>query len=181
MSVQLDDTIFRVFFTHNPHTFVRQDADSTPYARVYENNTSVAILSVNASILQSGFSGMYCIQVSATESNGFDFRKSYNINVYATVDSVDQGWPIASFEIDYPGVRGGTVVADGGNTAATFKTDLPEGTDDYWKDVYLLFASAALAGQIKKVTAFDEGTDFITCEPFTGTPAAGAFFVLVNR
>lgn len=182
MSVQLNDTIFRVFFTHNPHTFVKQDADSTPYARVYENNTSTAILSVNGSILQSGVSGMYCVQISVTDSNGFEFRKSYNISVFATVDGIDNGWPIASFEVDYPGIKFGTVQADVGNTASTFKTDLAEGTDDWWKDTFLVFAkSSSLAGQVKKVTAFDEGTDFITTDAFTGAPTAGDIFVLVNR
>lgn len=181
MSIQLEDTIYRAFFTHHPRTGVKVDADSTPYVQIYENLTSALILSVDGSKLKSGVSGLYVVEISCTNSNGFEARRSYNALVFATVDSVDQGWAIAAFEIDYLMIKKGSVQADVGNTAATFKTDLAEGTDDYWKDGFLLFITGTMQGQVKKISAFDEGTDFITTDAFTGAPTAGDIFVVVNR
>lgn len=74
-----------------------------------------------------------------------------------------------------------TVVDDVGNTAQTFKTDLTQGTD-FWKDVWIRAETGALTGQVKRVTAFDTGTDFITVHAaFTAEPAAGDTFRIVNR
>lgn len=74
----------------------------------------------------------------------------------------------------------GTVVSDGSNTSSTFKTDLTQATD-YWKDTLLLFTTGSLINQVKKVTAFNSGTDFITVSPaFTAAPTAGDRFILIN-
>jgi hypothetical protein len=75
----------------------------------------------------------------------------------------------------------GAVVSDAGNSATSFKTDLSEATNDYWKDTLLLFTSGALAGQVKKVSSYNGTTKVITvASAFTGTPAAGDTFLLIN-
>ena len=75
----------------------------------------------------------------------------------------------------------GTVVTDGSNTSQTFKTNLTEGSNDYWKDTLLLFTSGALTGQVKRVSAFNASTDFVTvATAFTTAPSNGDRFVLVN-
>jgi hypothetical protein len=75
----------------------------------------------------------------------------------------------------------GAVVSDAGNSATSFKTNLTETTDDYWKDTLLLFTSGNLAGQIKKVSAYNGTTKVITVSSaFTGTPTAGDTFLLIN-
>ena len=74
-----------------------------------------------------------------------------------------------------------TVATDGGNSATAFKTTRTEATNDYWKDVLLRFTSGALIGQTKKVTTYAGATKIITVSGgFTGTPADGVGFVLVN-
>lgn len=81
-------------------------------------------------------------------------------------------------------ITSAVVVADGANTQGFFKTALTESTTDYWKDALVTFATGALAGQVKKVLAYDGATKFLTVGPspgFTGTPAPGDTFVLVNR
>jgi len=76
----------------------------------------------------------------------------------------------------------GTVVADGANTASTFETDRTESTTDYWKDALLLFVSGALAGQVKRVSAYNGTSKFATMSSaFTAAPANGDRFVLVNK
>jgi hypothetical protein len=74
-----------------------------------------------------------------------------------------------------------SVVADGANTATTFKTDATESTADFWKDALCLFLSGTLINQVKKVTAYDGGTKFLTfTSGFTGAPSAADKFVLIN-
>lgn len=75
------------------------------------------------------------------------------------------------------------VVSDAGNTAATFKVDLTEATNDYWKDAFAVFRTGALRGQVKKVTAYTGATKFLTFSApgFTGAPAASDVLQLVNR
>jgi len=76
----------------------------------------------------------------------------------------------------------GAVVADGSNAAGTFKTDLSSATADFWKDALLRFTSGSLAGQVKKITAYNGTTKFVTLNSaFTAAPSTGDRFVLVNR
>jgi hypothetical protein len=77
----------------------------------------------------------------------------------------------------------GTVVTNAGsNTATSFKTDRTESTNDYWKDAYLILTSGAMSGQVKKVSAYVGSTKVITMSTaFTGIPADGVTFLLVNR
>ena len=76
----------------------------------------------------------------------------------------------------------GTVSSDAGNTASTFKTDRTESTNDFWKDALLLFTSGSLAGQVKKVSAYNCSTKFVTLSSaFTAAPSASDAFVILNR
>lgn len=75
----------------------------------------------------------------------------------------------------------GSIVSDPGNTAQTFKTDLTSAVDNYWKDTLIMFTTGSLFGQVKKVSAYTGATKFITTAAvFTGTPAAGDRFMLLN-
>jgi hypothetical protein len=76
----------------------------------------------------------------------------------------------------------GTVTTDAGNSATSFETSLSETTNDYWKDSYLLLTSGVLAGQQKRITAYNGTTKIITVSGgFTGTPADGVSFAIINR
>lgn len=81
-----------------------------------------------------------------------------------------------------PALPTGTVVADGGNSATTFVTSRTEATTDYWKDALVLLTSGVLAGQVKKATGYDGSTKALSfTSGFTGTPANGVTFALINR
>jgi hypothetical protein len=76
----------------------------------------------------------------------------------------------------------GAVVADAGNTASAFMTDLTETDDNFWIDAWLRFKSGSLAGQVKKIIGYDGTTKVATLRnAFTGTPAAGDAFEIINR
>lgn len=76
----------------------------------------------------------------------------------------------------------GTVVTDAGNNSSTFKTDRTEATNDFWKDALLVFVSGSLIHQVKRISAYNGTTKFASVSSaFTGTPANGDRFVLVNK
>jgi len=76
----------------------------------------------------------------------------------------------------------GTVTTDGGNSATSFETDLSQTADNYWTDAFLLLTSGVMAGQVKRVTAYNGTTKIITVSGgFTGTPADGVTFTIINR
>jgi hypothetical protein len=73
-------------------------------------------------------------------------------------------------------------VATGTNSATTFATTLTETADDHWVDAFLVFTTGDLAGQVKRITGYDGTGKVITVAGgFTGTPAEGDTFALVNR
>ena len=180
MDVKLEDTIYLDFTTHDPITGEVTDADAGPTCEVFENDTDVAILTP-ACTKRNLKTGNYRLPVACTSANGFEVGKSYGVVVTAVVSGVTAKCPIATL-LCYPKRKIGTVVADTGNTASTFKTDLTEATNDWWKDVFVMFIdNAALDGQVKKVTAFDQATDFITTDAFTTVPTAGNKFIIINQ
>jgi hypothetical protein len=100
------------------------------------------------------------------------------VHVYVTKSGVVDDW---DQQIGTSGDPSGTVLTNGGNTALTFLTDRSESTNDYWKDALVLFTTGALIGQVKKATAYNGSTKFLTVSGgFTGTPSNGDRFVLVN-
>lgn len=75
----------------------------------------------------------------------------------------------------------GTVSADAGNTAVTFKTSLTEATNDHYKDCLVKFTSGVLKEQVKRVRAYDGTTKFLTMAGgFTSAPSAADAFEIVN-
>ena len=75
----------------------------------------------------------------------------------------------------------GSVVSDAGNGVLTFKTDLTQTVTDYWNGAFIVLTSGVMIGQVHKVSGYDGSTKFITISTgFTGTPAAGVTFYLIN-
>ncbi len=77
----------------------------------------------------------------------------------------------------------GTVVADGTNSALTFKTNLTESSDDHFKRTIVVFTSGTLAEQIAKVDGYDGTTKFLDfgSQGFTASPSPGDTFYIINR
>lgn len=172
----LGQTLVLDFVTSLPTTGAAATASSVT-VRVFEDASDTAILTPSATE-RSGYTGNYRVSVACTTANGFEVGKSYNVVVEATVGGVVARGVVGSFVLAPP-VFPGTVQADGGNTASTFKTDRAESTD-HWKDALLCFLTGTLAGQVKKVSAFNAGTDFVTLSTaFTAAPTAGDAFLLV--
>lgn len=118
-----------------------------------------------------GSTGRYSLVLTAAEMD------AAWVHVYVTKTGADDFDSL----IGTAGAPSASVVADGGNTATTFKSDRTEATTDYWKDALVLFTSGTLAGQVKKVSAYNGTTKFVTVSAaFTGAPSAADRFVFVN-
>jgi hypothetical protein len=73
-------------------------------------------------------------------------------------------------------------VTSGTASATAFPTDLTETADGHWNDAFLVLTSGDLAGQVKRITGYDGTGKVVTVAGgFTGTPAEGDTFALVNR
>lgn len=177
-TVELEQTVTMDFVTSNPETGDALSASSVT-VRVFEETSDTAILTPTATERTSQ-TGNYRVQVVCTTANGFEEGKSYSVVVEAVVAGVTAKSVLANFRIVRKIPRG-SVVADGGNTTSMFKTDLTESVNDYWKDALVTFVTGALAGQVKKVLAYDGTTKFLTFTlPFTSAPSASDKFQIIN-
>jgi hypothetical protein len=119
-----------------------------------------------------GSTGRYSLALTSAEMDA-DWVHVY-VSKTGTVDDWDQ-------LIGTSGNPSGTVQTNGGNTSSTFLTDLTSSTNDFWKDCLLLFMTGSLAGQVKKISAYNGSTKFVTlASAYTGTPSNGDRFILVN-
>lgn len=88
--------------THDPDTGVLTDADSAPSYRVYEDETSTAILTGSMSKLDDvNTTGFYTEIIDCTAANGFEHGKTYTIYIEATVDSDTGGIAFDFIAYDY--------------------------------------------------------------------------------
>jgi len=192
--VELDDNLVFSVTTHDASTGILTDADAPPEYRIYEDETATAILTGSMAKLDDGnTTGFYTELIACTSANGFERGKGYTIYIYGSVDGNEGGLSLGfrvsknQFTSDgwlktdqqYPT---GEVVADGSNGGLTFKTNLSEATNDAHKGKYLKFTDGTLVNQVKKVSAYNGTTKFITVtSSFTGTPTAADPFELIDQ
>lgn len=116
-------------------------------------------------------SGRYKVVLTATET-ACDWLHLYSTKTGA--DNMDLIFPTS-------GHPTALVVADGSNSTTTFKTDRAETAPDYWKDSLIVFTSGSLIEQVRKVTAYNGTTKFVTVSSaFTAAPSASDRFDFVN-
>ena len=84
---------------------------------------------------------------------------------------------------NYGSAQSGTVVADAGNTASAFKTNISDGSgvyaDGFWVGATLQFVTGANAGRCLEVTAWSPTTQKMTLEgALPAVPSANDYFVV---
>lgn len=98
----IDDTLAFTVTTHTPSTGAAADADAVPDYRIYEDETSTAILTGSMAKLDDANTlGFYSEQITLSAANGFEVGKTYNIYVTAAVGSVT-GTISAGFKVHAP-------------------------------------------------------------------------------
>jgi hypothetical protein len=178
MNIVLGRTVCFDFVCHTVAGVV-SDADGTPTVEVFEEDTDTTVYALTA-VKRTAKTGNYRVPVACTAANGFEIGKSYNVVASATVGGTASKAVIGTFLIENIALKCGAIVADGSNTSSTFKTDLSESDTDYHKDALIVFTSGSLINQVKKVSAYNGSTKFITVSSaFTGTPSASDTFILL--
>lgn len=87
-SAEIGDNLVFSICTHDPDTGVLTDADSAPAYRIYEDETSTAILTGTMALLDTAnTTGFYTESIACSVANGFEAGKTYTIYITATVDS----------------------------------------------------------------------------------------------
>lgn len=133
------------------------------------------------------------VEIDATNMEGL-----YRLDLPDAVIASGENFAVVSIHFDstavhhflilldpMPSVIAGAVVADAGNTASAFETDLSGYADNAFDDAFILFRTGALAGQVKPASdpgSYVASTQFVSvAEAFTATPADGDEFLVINR
>jgi hypothetical protein len=76
----------------------------------------------------------------------------------------------------------GAVVADAGNAANFFVTNLTSAVSDYCVGSFLKFTSGTLINQTRRISSYS-GTNFSigVSSAFTTTPTAADTFIIINQ
>lgn len=106
---------------------------------------------------------------------------------YAIITAVDgtspKEWRDNSWRIWTPKFEGALCgkITSGSPTTTAFVSSQLAGTNaDQYADAYVSFLSGTCAGAIKKITAFNAGTDTVTCNALPAAPSVGDVFIIVN-
>jgi hypothetical protein len=87
-SWKIDDFVTFTVNTHIPSTGVATDSTGSPAYRIYEDETSTAIVTGSmAKLDDTNTTGFYSERVQLTSGSGFEKGKSYSIYISATVGS----------------------------------------------------------------------------------------------
>ena len=179
MEKKLGDTIVIDFITSNPNYGSVQTADALPTCEVFRDVGDSAILFPTV-VQRTNKTGNYRVQIYLSDPV-FSINKSYSVVVSATVAGISSKSVIGNFDIDAFKRPTGSIVADGSNTASTFKTDLTDATTDLYKDCLLVFITGTLGNQVKKISAYNGGTNFITLtSALTSIPTVNDKFLIIN-
>lgn len=85
----IDDYLTFYVNTHDPSDGSASDADSVPTYRIYEDETTPAIVTSSMALLDSAnTTGLYSERVQLTAASGFEVGKCYAIYILATVGGV---------------------------------------------------------------------------------------------
>lgn len=99
-SWKIDDTLVFTCNTHTPSSGAATDADAVPTYRVYEDETTAAILTGSTTKLDdANTTGYYSEQITLSAANGLEKGKTYTIYISAAVGGVT-GTMSHSFQIE---------------------------------------------------------------------------------
>lgn len=127
--------------------------------------------STNGATELTGITGRYKLVLTDAE---MDCSHLHVVVVKTGMDDVDYTYATN-------GSPSGSVIASPSPSSTAFGTNRAEATNDYWKDTLIVFTSGALAGQVKKVSAYNGSTFVITVSSgFTSAPSTSDRFVLLN-
>jgi hypothetical protein len=91
-SINLGETLVFSICTHDPDSGILTDADANPLYRLYEDETTVPLLTGTMTKLDdTNTTGFYSESVVCSTANGFDSSKTYTIYITAVVNGSTGG------------------------------------------------------------------------------------------
>jgi hypothetical protein len=177
-----------VFYTYDPDTRQPRNADALPtvtmrYTDGASNGTLTNGTELSWSVSNIGV-GIYQLAINmAAATAPLSMGRVVTPEVTVVVAGYTARAQLEPFAVGAP--RGyGSVVADAGNTATSFRATFSPAADtnDSLKRCWIAFISGALRGQVAKVSGYVAATDFVTVEGgFTSAPSAGDDFEVIYR
>lgn len=138
-SWKIDDLLTFPVITTRFDTGAATDADSVPTYRVYEDETSTAILTGSMALLDSSnTAGFYSEQITLSAANGFEKGKCYTIYIQATINSVigathhtfQMEAEVDANRVNWANVDGPTTTVNLSGTSVKTATDVEADTQD---------------------------------------------------
>jgi len=118
--------------------------------------------------------GMYSLEIP--KSGGTINNNAVGVGWFTGVATGVLPWSGPRIEF----VLGGEITSGSPSTTAFICAQLTSGNTDQFKDCYVTFVTGTCAGATKKITAFNAGTDTITCDALPAAPSVGDIFIVVN-
>lgn len=176
------------FLIHDPTTLALVNADSLPTVSMrYTDGAGQGTLTSGTELTWSVTNistGFYRLTLDMTTASApLSMGRVVTPIVSATVGGVSGAFLLETFAVGAP--RGyGAVVADGSNSATSFKATFSPAADatDSLKHCWISFISGTVKGQTCRVTAYNATTDFVTvADGYTAAPSAGDDFEVIYR
>ena len=116
------------------------------------------------------------VTLSATEAE-------FTRGVIAFIDTATKEWEDQSLLLHTPMAEGclcGKITSGSPTTTAFISTNLTGANTDQYKNAYVAFLSGTCIGAVVKITAFNAGTDTVTCDALPAAPSVGDVFEIIN-
>jgi hypothetical protein len=174
-SVIVGENLVFSICTHDPDTGVLTDADAAPTYRIYEEETSAAILTGTMTKLDdANTTGFYTELIACTTANGFEYRKSYTVYIEATVDS-DTGGICYAFKTE----SGSQIVLAGVASAGSSTTITLTGgvaTAGTYNGCLCVITGGAGVGQSRTILTYAADTVATVTRDWVTAPDATSVF-----
>lgn len=103
--------------------------------------------------------------------------------VITAIDTATKEWKDNAWALHTPLAEGalcGEITSGTPSTTSFISSQLTGANADQYKDAYVTFLTGTCAGATKKITAFNAGTDTVTCDALPAAPSVGDVFTIVN-
>jgi hypothetical protein len=103
--------------------------------------------------------------------------------VITAIDTATKEWKDNAWALHTPRAEGalcGAITSGTPSTTSFISSHLTGANTDQYKDAYVTFLTGTCAGATKKITAFNAGTDAVTCDALPAAPSVGDVFAIIN-
>lgn len=142
------------------------------------SKNGAAAAAASGAVTEIGTTGVYVLAGHAADR---DTTGSVLLHaVSAGADNCDVLYDVVEYDPMVP-YDSGAVVADAGNGAATFMTNLSSATDDKYINRWLKMTSGPISGEQRRISDYNGTTKVVTLSSaFTDTPGATETFILLT-